>query len=140
MYQFENWWSGEARYFKRFSIFWCGGQNFVSVTLLWQPLHIVSQKCDIFFNEKGWVILANKELKIRNVDSELLGWLSRLAKEKNISRNELILETLEQLYTLESCQKLYEEQSHQQAQNTKKLKEIASKQSKILALPESVDY
>ncbi|EUO08676.1 hypothetical protein P067_02743, partial [Staphylococcus aureus M0987] len=24
------------------------------------------------FNEKSWVILANKELKIRNVDSELL--------------------------------------------------------------------
>lgn len=79
------------------------------------------------FNEKDWVILANKELKIRNIDSGLLGWLSRLAKEKNISRNELILETLELLYTLESCQKLYEEQSHQQAQNTKKIKEIASK-------------
>ncbi|WP_180323435.1 hypothetical protein [Staphylococcus aureus] len=25
------------------------------------------------FNEKGWVILANKELKIRNIDSGLLG-------------------------------------------------------------------
>lgn len=32
---------------------------------------LVSQKCDLF-NEKSWVILANKELKIRNVDSELL--------------------------------------------------------------------
>lgn len=32
--------------------------------------------------EKGWGILANKELKIRNVDSELLDRLSRLAKEK----------------------------------------------------------
>lgn len=90
--------------------------------------------------EKGWSILANKELKIRNVDSELLDRLSRLAKEKNISRNELILETLEQLDPLESYQKLYAEQSHQQAQNTKVLKEVASKQDKILALLESVDY
>ena len=90
--------------------------------------------------EKGWGILANKELKIRNVDSELLDRLSRLAKEKSISRNELILETLEQLDPLESYQKLYAEQSHQQAQNTKVLKEVASKQDKILALLESVDY
>jgi len=90
--------------------------------------------------EKGWGILANKELKIRNVDSELLDRLSRLAKEKNISRNELILETLEQLDPLESYQKLYAEQSHQQAQITKVLKEVASKQDKILALLESVDY
>lgn len=90
--------------------------------------------------EKGWGILANKELKIRNVDSELLDRLSRLAKEKNISRNELILETLEQLDPLESYQKLYAEQSHQQAQNTKVLKEVASKQDKILSLLESVDY
>ena len=90
--------------------------------------------------EKGWGILANKELKIRNVDSELLDRLSRLAKEKNISRNELILETLEQRDPLESYQKLYAEQSHQQAQNTKVLKEVASKQDKILALLESVDY
>ena len=90
--------------------------------------------------EKGWGILANKELKIRNVDSELLDRLSRLAKEKNISRNELILETLEQRDALESYQKLYAEQSHQQAQNTKVLKEVASKQDKILALLESVDY
>ncbi|WP_233437124.1 MULTISPECIES: hypothetical protein [Staphylococcus] len=90
--------------------------------------------------EKGWGILANKELKIRNVDSELLDRLSRLAKEKNISRNELIVETLEQLDPLESYQKLYAEQSHQQAQNTKVLKEVASKQDKILALLESVDY
>ncbi|MBM9448504.1 hypothetical protein JVX89_12175 [Staphylococcus ureilyticus] len=84
--------------------------------------------------------MANKELKIRNVDSELLDRLSRLAKEKNISRNELIVETLEQLDPLESYQKLYAEQSHQQAQNTKVLKEVASKQDKILALLESVDY
>ena len=84
--------------------------------------------------------MANKELKIRNVDSELLDRLSRLAKEKNISRNELILETLEQLDPLESYQKLYAEQSHQQAHNTKVLKEVASKQDKILALLESVDY
>lgn len=90
--------------------------------------------------EKGWGILANKELKIRNVDSELLDRLSRLAKEKNISRNELIVETLEQLDPLESYQKLYAEQSHQQAQNTKVLKEVASKQDKILSLLESVDY
>lgn len=90
--------------------------------------------------EKGWGILANKELKIRNVDSELLDRLSRLAKEKNISRNELIVETLEQLDPLESYQKLYAEQSHQQAQNTKVLKEVASKQDKILTLLESVDY
>lgn len=90
--------------------------------------------------EKGWGILANKELKIRNVDSELLDRLSRLPKEKNISRNELIVETLEQLDPLESYQKLYAEQSHQQAQNTKVLKEVASKQDKILALLESVDY
>ena len=92
------------------------------------------------FNEKSWVILANKELKIRNVDSELLDWLRGLAKEKNISRNELISETLEQLYPLESCQKSYAEQSYQQAQNTKNLKAVASKQDKILALLESVDY
>ncbi len=84
--------------------------------------------------------MANKERKIRNVDSELLDRLSRLAKEKNISRNELILETFEQLDLLESCQKLYAEQSHQQAQNTKNLKAVASKQDKILALLESVDY
>lgn len=129
MYPFENGWSGEARYFKGSSIFWCGGQNFVSFTKVWH-----------LFNEKSWVILANKELKIRNVDSELLDWLRGLAKEKNISRNELISETLEQLYPLESCQKSYAEQSYQQAQNTKNLKAVASKQDKILALLESVDY
>lgn len=84
--------------------------------------------------------MANKELKIRNVDSELLDRLSRLAKEKNISRNELIVETLERLDPLESYQKLYAKQSHQQAQNTKVLKEVASKQDKILALLESVEY
>lgn len=84
--------------------------------------------------------MANKELKIRNVDSELLDRLSRLAKEKNISRNELILETLERLDPLENYQKLYAEKSHQQAQNTKVLKEVANKQDKILALLESVEY
>lgn len=84
--------------------------------------------------------MANKELKIRNIDSELLDRLSRLAKEKNISRNDLILETLERLDPLESYQKLYAEQSHQQAQNTNVLKEVASKQDKILALLESVEY
>ncbi|MDT3894578.1 hypothetical protein AB6F97_12875 [Staphylococcus arlettae] len=84
--------------------------------------------------------MAKKELKIRNVDSVLLDRLSSLAKEKNISRNELILETLKQLDPLKSYQKLYAEQSHQQAQNTKVLKEVASKQDKILSLLESVDY
>ncbi|MBF2777524.1 hypothetical protein ISO28_13490 [Staphylococcus haemolyticus] len=67
--------------------------------------------------------MMKKDLLIRDVDSELLDRLSRLAKDKNISRNKLILE-----------------QSHQQAQNTKILKEVASKQDKILALLESVDY
>ncbi|HCY7045343.1 TPA: hypothetical protein O1375_002461 [Staphylococcus aureus] len=38
-----------------------------------------------------------KNLLIRDVDSELLDRLSRLAKEKNISRNKLTLETLELL-------------------------------------------
>ncbi|EUL15566.1 hypothetical protein O564_02724, partial [Staphylococcus aureus M0499] len=38
------------------------------------------------------------------------------------------------------CQKSYAEQSYQQAQNTKNLKAVASKQDKILALLESVDY
>lgn len=56
-----------------------------------------------------------KYLLIRDVDSELLD-------------------------PLKSYQKLYAEQSHQQAQNTKVLKEVASKQDKILALLESVDY
>lgn len=41
---------------------------------------------------------------------------------------------------MESCQKSYAEQSHRQVQNTKILKEVASKQDKILALLESVDY
>lgn len=53
-----------------------------------------------------------KDLLIRDVDSELLDRLSRLAKDKNISRNKLILETLELLDPLESYQKLYAEQSH----------------------------
>lgn len=115
-------------------------QYVVVVTKVWHIICILSQKCSTFFNEKGWVILANKELKIRNVDSELLDWLRGLAKEKNISRNELISETLEQLYLLESCQKSYAEQSHRQVQNTKILKEVTIKQDKILALLESVDY
>ncbi|POA08065.1 hypothetical protein I6J04_13020 (plasmid) [Staphylococcus carnosus] len=84
--------------------------------------------------------MMKKNLLIRDVDSELLDRLSRLAKDKNISRNKLILETLELLDPLESYQKLYAEQSHQQAQNTKVLKEVANKQDKILALLESVDY
>nr|WP_237762207.1 hypothetical protein [Staphylococcus aureus] len=40
---------------------------------------LVSQKCDTFLMRKVGVILANKELKIRNVDSELLDLIKRIS-------------------------------------------------------------
>ncbi|MEB8265519.1 hypothetical protein [Mammaliicoccus sciuri] len=49
-----------------------------------------------------------KDLLIRDVYSESLDRLSRLGKDKNLSRNKLILEILELLDPLESYQKLYD--------------------------------
>lgn len=84
--------------------------------------------------------MPKKELKIRNVDSGLLERLNVIAEEQKISRNQLIINMLETLDPLESYKKLYAEQTHQQAQNTKVLKEVTSKQNEILDLLKSVDY
>lgn len=81
-----------------------------------------------------------KNLFIRNVDSELLDRLSRQAKDKNLSRNQFILETLAQADPLESYRKLYAEQTHQQAQNTKVLQEVTSKQDRILEILTEYDF
>lgn len=84
--------------------------------------------------------MATKDLKVRNVDSGLLERLNVVAAEQNISRNQLIINLLESLDPLESYQKLYAEQTHQQAQNTKVLKEVCNKQDEILNILKSVDY
>ncbi|MDW4036333.1 hypothetical protein AST08_10230 [Staphylococcus saprophyticus] len=84
--------------------------------------------------------MATKDLKVRNVDSGLLERLNVVAAEQNISRNQLIINLLESLDPLENYQKLYAEQTHQQAQNTKALKEVCSKQDEILNILKSVDY
>lgn len=84
--------------------------------------------------------MATKDLKVRNVDSGLLERLNVIAAEQKVSRNQLIINMLEALDPLESYKKLYAEQTHQQAQNTKVLKEVSSKQNEILDLLKSVDY
>lgn len=84
--------------------------------------------------------MVKKELKIRNVDSGLLERLNVLADEQNISRNQLILNMLEQLDPLESYRKLYAEQTHQQAQNTKVLQEVISKQDRMLAILKEYEF
>ena len=79
-------------------------------------------------------------LYIRNLDKGLHLRIKQEEKEKGYSMNEYILKLLEENDPLEQYKKLYEEQTHQQAQNTKVLKEVASKQDKILNILESVDY
>lgn len=83
--------------------------------------------------------MTTKDLKIRNVDAGLIERLNVIASEQNISRNQLIINLLESLDPLESYQKLYAEQTHQQAQNTKVLKEVCSKQDEILSILKSVE-
>jgi hypothetical protein len=80
-------------------------------------------------------------LYIRNLDKGLHLRIKQEAKKKGYSMNEYILKLLEENDPLEKYKKLYmKNKTHQQAQNTKVLKEVASKQDKILNILESVDY
>ncbi|MDK9850202.1 hypothetical protein [Staphylococcus equorum] len=79
-------------------------------------------------------------INIRNVDKGLHLRIKQKAKDSGYNLNEYLLKILEDNDPLEQYRKLYEEQTHQQAQNTKVLKEVTSKQDKILSILESVDY
>lgn len=84
--------------------------------------------------------MPTKDIFIRNVNIEALERIDRMAKQKNISRNEFLLDIIEQVDPLECYRSLYAEQSHQQAQNTKVLKELADKVDRVYNIINDLEY
>ncbi|KAG73594.1 hypothetical protein W791_02566 [Staphylococcus aureus VET1499S] len=84
--------------------------------------------------------MPTKDIFIRNVNVDTLERIDRLAKQKNISRNEFLLGIIEQVDPLECYRSLYAEQSHQQAQNTKALKELADKIDRVYNTINDLEY
>ncbi|HDN0298645.1 TPA: ribbon-helix-helix protein, CopG family [Staphylococcus aureus] len=84
--------------------------------------------------------METRDIKIRSVDVETIKRIDRMAKQKNISRNEFLLDIIEQIDPLECYQSLYAEQSHQQAQNTKALKELADKIDRVYNTINDLEY
>ncbi|MEA1227498.1 hypothetical protein [Staphylococcus aureus] len=84
--------------------------------------------------------MATREIKIRSVDVETIKRIDRMAKQKNMSRNEFLLDVLEKVDPLECYRSLYAEQSHQQAQNTKVLKELADKVDRVYNIINDLEY
>ena len=76
---------------------------------------------------------------IRNVDKALHLRLKQEAADKGMNLNEYLLSILVDIDPMERYRKLYEEQTHQQAQNTKVLKEVAMKSDRILEIIEEVE-
>ncbi|EGQ3392007.1 hypothetical protein KND94_001966 [Staphylococcus pseudintermedius] len=79
-------------------------------------------------------------INIRNVSKGLHLRLKQEAKDNGMKLNEYLLQILEANDPFERYRKLYEEQTHQQAQNTKVLQELVSKQDEILSILNFVDY
>lgn len=84
--------------------------------------------------------MPTKDIFIRNVNVDTLERIDRLAKQKNISRNNFLLGIIEQVDPLECYRSLYAEQSHQQAQNTKALKELADKIDRVYNTINDLEY
>ncbi|HDK4906859.1 TPA: hypothetical protein PSZ00_002308 [Staphylococcus aureus] len=84
--------------------------------------------------------MPTKDIFIRNVNVDTLERIDRLAKRKNISRNDFLLGIIEQVDPLECYRSLYAEQSHQQAQNTKALKELADKIDRVYNTINDLEY
>lgn len=84
--------------------------------------------------------METRDIKIRSVDVETIKRIDRMAKQKNISRNEFLLGIIEQIDPLECYRSLYAEQSHQQAQNTKALKELADKIDRVYNTINDLEY
>ncbi|WP_407547255.1 hypothetical protein [Staphylococcus aureus] len=84
--------------------------------------------------------MSTKDIFIRNVNVDTLERIDRLAKQKNISRNDFLLGIIEQVDPLECYRSLYAEQSHQQAQNTKALKELADKIDRVYNTINDLEY
>ncbi|MCT2553889.1 MULTISPECIES: hypothetical protein [Staphylococcus] len=84
--------------------------------------------------------MPTKDIFIRNVNIETLDRIDRLAKQKNISRNDFLLDIIEKVDPLECYRNLYAEQSHQQAQNTKVLKELADKVDRVYNIINDLEY
>ncbi|HDP4183536.1 TPA: hypothetical protein P6O34_002535 [Staphylococcus aureus] len=84
--------------------------------------------------------MPTKDIFIRNVNIETLERIDRLAKQKNISRNDFLLDVIEKVDPLECYRSLYVEQSHQQAQNTKVLKELADKVDRVYNIINDLEY
>ncbi|MBU7054265.1 hypothetical protein [Staphylococcus aureus] len=84
--------------------------------------------------------MPTKDIFIRNVNVDTLERIDRLAKQKNISRNDFLLGIIEQVDPLECYRNLYAEQSHQQAQNTKALKELADKIDRVYNTINDLEY
>lgn len=84
--------------------------------------------------------METRDIKIRSVDVETIKRIDRMAKQKNISRNEFLLDIIEQIDPLKCYRSLYAEQSHQQAQNTKALKELADKIDRVYNTINDLEY
>lgn len=84
--------------------------------------------------------METRDIKIRSVDVETIKRIDRMAKQKNISRNEFLLDIIEKIDPLECYRSLYAEQSHQQAQNTKALKELADKIDRVYNTINDLEY
>lgn len=84
--------------------------------------------------------METRDIKIRSVDVETIKRIDRMAKQQNISRNEFLLDIIEQIDPLECYRSLYAEQSHQQAQNTKALKELADKIDRVYNTINDLEY
>jgi hypothetical protein len=84
--------------------------------------------------------METRDIKIRSVDVETIKRIDRMEKQKNISRNEFLLDIIERIDPLECYRSLYAEQSHQQAQNTKALKELADKIDRVYNTINDLEY
>lgn len=77
---------------------------------------------------------------IRNVDKALHLRLKQEAEDNNMNLNQYILSILEEIDPMERYRKLYAEQTHQQAQNTKVLQDVSSKQDKLLNILKEYEF
>jgi hypothetical protein len=92
------------------------------------------------FRRNEVMVMETTSINIRNVTKGLHLRLKQEAKDNGMKLNEYLLQILEENDPQERYKKLYEEQTHQQAQNTKVLQDLVSKQDEILNILNSIDY